>query len=406
MISTDFAPNETWSDGISSLKILFQPWKWRRGEALQKAERKLKMYFPEYQLFFYLSGRSGLYNLLKALNLPQGTEILIQAFTCQAVILPILANKLKPVYVDIENQSFSINPIDLEEKISPKSKVLILQHSFGFTPSQRNKILSISKKYNLLLIEDIAHGFDQTIIKQQNKQSIYLLSFGSSKALSSVYGGAISTNDKTIITLLAKQRQSFLKKQPSFLFILRSLFYKPLSLIIKQTYNLYIGKILHFILKTTKLLPFQITSKEKKGEFDNTLNKRYPNALAFLLINQLEKFQRIEKQRKKISEYYLTNLNKKIVNNLLTINNSLIRFPILSNNRHQLIKSLAKKNIFLGNWYNQVIAPKGINLDKIMYEKGSCPQAEKIAQKIVNLPTNITIQQAEKICQLIQKELS
>ncbi|GAB4219785.1 MAG: hypothetical protein Fur009_7500 [Candidatus Microgenomates bacterium] len=101
--------------------------------------------------------------------------------------MPIIALNLKPIYVDIENQSFSMNPIDLQNKLSNKSKVLILQYTFGITPSQRQTIISFVKQHNLVLIEDIAHGIQISNIKNQiskRNNHFFFLSFGRSKRLS------------------------------------------------------------------------------------------------------------------------------------------------------------------------------------------------------------------------------
>jgi len=400
MINLNFAPNENFSDALTSFLLLFQPWRWKIGKEQDKIKKEiLKKLLNVSRLTFnvslFLSGRSALYHLLKSLNLKKGDEVLVQAFTCEAVVLPIVALNLKPVFFDIEKQSFSANPIDLEKKLSKKSKVVILQHTFGITPSQREKVLSIIKKHNLLLIEDIAHGINISKIKMQNaklKNHFYLLSFGRSKSLSSVFGGAIVTNNKTI----AKKLDSFNLPYLSYSLIFKLLLYKPIAFVIKLTYNVYLGKLIHsFTQKLNFLIP-EITKKEKAGEYDHFFDKKYPNALAILLLNQLKRFKKIQNQRKKITNFYLKNF---FPNNQSPItNNTLIRFPLLIENRDQIWEKLAKKGILLGRWYDSPVAPKGFPLEKVGYRWGSCPKAEEICQKIINLPTNnIKLNEAEKL---------
>ena len=288
MISTDFAPNESWDDAWLSLKLLFQPWRWKNGNEIVQAKNKilesLNVSCLMFHVSFFLTGRAALYHLLKSLNLPSGSEILVQAFTCEAVVLPILANNLKPIYVDIEAKTFSMNPIDLTNKITGKSRVLILQHTFGLTPDQRNGIIKLVRKHNLVLIEDIAHTIKNMASKQSKTSDFYLLSFGRSKALSSVFGGAIVTSDNKIANRLLKEEENL--KFPSYGFILRLLLYKPVSMIIKSTYDLIIGKIIHKIINIFHLIVPEITGNEKRGEFDQILNKAYPNVLAVLLLHQ------------------------------------------------------------------------------------------------------------------------
>jgi len=399
MINPNFAPNETFSDALTSFLLLFQPWCWKRGRELEKVKKEiLKKYLnvPSSTLHvtLFFSGRSALYYLLKSLNLKKGDEVLVQAFTCEAVVLPIIALKLKPVFVDIEKKSFSANPIDLEKKLSERSKVAILQHTFGIPPSQREKILSIIRKHNLLLIEDIAHGVNNSKLKSQNsklKNHFYLLSFGRSKSLSSVFGGAIVTKNQKI----AQKLNSLNLPYPSYSLIFKLLLYKPIAFLIKISYNIYLGKILHSFTQKVNLLIPEITKKEKKGEYDNFFDKKYPNALAILLLNQLKRFKSIQNERKKITNFYL---KKFFPNNQSPItNNVLIRFPLLIKNRDPILKNLAKKDIFLARWYDSPVAPKVFPLDRVGYKWGSCPVAEEVCQKIINLPINITKNQADKL---------
>jgi len=404
MINPNFAPNETFSDALTSFFLLFQPWRWKRGKELQQIKSLiLKNFFNVSRSTLYVtlffSGRSALYHLLKNLNLKQGDEVLVQAFTCEAVVLPIVALNLKPVFVDIEKKSFSINPIDLEKKLSEKSKVLILQHTFGVTPSQREKVLSIIKQHNLVLIEDIAHGIKNSnfILRiggqiSKLKNHFYLLSFGRSKSLSSVFGGAVVANNKQI----AKKLETLNLPYSSYSLIFKLLIYKPIAFLIKLTYNFYLGKFLHFFAKKFNLLIPEITKKEKTGEYDNLFDKKYPNALAILLLNQLKRFAKIQNQRKKMVNFYLKKLNN-VIRSTLHVTQPLIRFPLLIQNRDQILKNLAKKGIFLGRWYDSPIAPKGFPLERVGYRWGSCPVAEEVCQKIINLPTNIKLKEAEKL---------
>jgi len=398
MISCDFAPNEQLDDALLSLKLLFQPWRFKKGKELNLLKKKIfENFLPvegkNKEIFFFLTGRAALYYLLKSLNLKKSDEILVQAFTCEAVILPIIALKLKPIYVDIEKTSFSINPIDLERKITPKSKVVILQHTFGITPTKREKILNLVKQHNLLLIEDIAHGTMLNSSEIKSSNSTFLLSFGRSKALSSVFGGAIISQDQKIIKKLKKIKLEY----PSYSFIFKSLLYKPIVMIIKLTYSLFIGKLLHKIVNILGLLIPEITSREKQAVYEANFNKGYPNALAILLLYQLEKFSRIKKNREEIFAFYqryLRSIPKEIFKRNPT---SLIRYPVLLKNRDFIIRQMAQKNIFLGQWYNQVVAPRGFSLKKVGYKISSCPTAEKLSQEIINLPTNIKKDEAKKV---------
>ena len=391
MISTDFAPNESWDDARVSLKLLFQPWRWKKGVETQKVKKTLKQLTINNQqptISLFLSGRSALYFLLKSLQLPVGSEVVIQAFTCEAVVLPIIANNLKPIYIDIESDTYSMNYRELTNRLTDNCGVLILQHTFGLTPEYREEILRLAKEKKLIVIEDLAHGFSKQLAIN-NQQSFFLLSFGRSKLLSSVFGGAIISPNNQQLTINNLE-------SPSSRFIFLCLLYKPLTMLIKSTYDLYIGKILHRLLNSFNLLIPEITPSEKAGEYDELFNKAYPNALAILLLHQLKKFEQIQKNRAKICRFYEHSIAKS--NQQLTINNSsMVRFPLLVNNQDEIIKKARDRKFFLGTWYDQVVAPKGLNLDRVEYKQGSCPQAEVICKKILNLPTNISENEAKRV---------
>lgn len=403
MITTDFAPNESWDDALISLKLIFQPWKWKWGVEIAKAKKNIGSQFQilnsNNQVFFFLSGRSALFTILQLLALPKNSDILVQSFTCEAVILPIIACGHKPVYVDIETRTLSMNPIDLEKKISGKSKVLVLQHTFGMTPVQKAKILDLVKRYKLVLIEDIAHGYSIEQIlnsKFEISNQMFLLSFGRSKALSSVFGSAVVTANNVYIKKLAHFER---KLMPSSFFILRLLLYKPISWLIKIFYDFYIGKLVHKAINYCNILVPEISQKEKKAVFDQSLDKAYPNALAALLNHQLAKFEQTKNNRASICSYYSKNL---LNQGFITDSLPLIRYPYLIKQPQKLLFKASKQNIFLGKWYDQVVAPKSLDLKKVGYIKGSCPKAEKICQLIINLPTNIKIGEANKIINIVE----
>jgi len=392
MISTEFAVNEEKDDAYLSLKLLFQPWRWKKGRNLNKAKNYIRSKFfdDSFQVFFFLTGRSALFHLFKSLKLERESEILIQGFTCEAVILPILANDLKPVYVDIEKKTFSMDLIELKKKITNNTKVLVLQHTFGITPLYRNEIIKLARKKGITVIEDLAHGFNRSL----KIEDISLLSFGRSKALSSVFGGAIVTKNKLLSKNLEQSQETF--SFPDNGFMIKLLIYKPLSWLIKVTYDFYIGKFIHFLARKTNLLVPEITTKEKAGNYEPMLDKAYPNALSILLNNQLKKFDQMQEKRATSSTIYNSFFNT-ISHKPLVIGHFLLRYPLLVENRGFIIKKFAQKNIFLGKWYDQPVAPKELDLKRVGYTQGSCPIAENICQKIINLPTNISEKEAKRV---------
>lgn len=398
MISTDFASNEAWNDALFSLRLLFQPWRWRKGTSFDRVRYYLhrRFFSKKNAIFFFLTGRSAIYYYLHSLQLPKNSEVIVQGFTCEAVILPILELKHHPVYVDIETQTYSMDPTKLEAKITEKTKVIILQYSFGITP-HREQILAIAAKHNIEVLEDMAHGFNPTLFKNDSSKTTKLLSFGRSKAFSSVFGGALVTSDKKLIAQLSKVEKTLVKC--SYFSIAKLLLYKPIMMLSKSTYTFFIGKIIHKIATILHILTPEISKIEKSGVFDHNSAAAYPNALSLLLHHQLQKYESTVEKRILSTHEYISQLSTHAEH---LKDQPLIRFPLIVENRNKLLSQAKKKHIYLGKWYDQVVAPKALNLRKIKYAKGTCPVAEDICEKMVNLPTNLSRKETHEVITLVK----
>ena len=409
MISISLSPNVFACDIFASLKMLFLPWQWQQGKYEEKFKQQFSQYFLSSGTKFptiYLtnSGRSALYLILQSLNIKQEDEILLQAFTCNAVSNPILWSKANPVYVDISDD-YNMDINDLEKKITKNSKAIIVQHTFGI-PAKIEQIIKIAREYNLIVIEDCAHSLGQELNgkKLGTFGDISFFSFGRDKIISSVYGGSILENKK--ISNLKSQISNL--SYPSRLWILQQLFHPILMSVILFFYNIPfkgngIGKWVLVLLQKSHIISKAVSYKEKQGEKPNFFPARLPNALAYLALIQFNRVEKFNDHRRKLVEFYNNKFKKYTEYLILNNKYSLIRFSIRHSNAKQIIKKARKKGILLGDWYNITIAPDDTNLDKMKYYKGLCPNAEKLSQQTLNLPTNpnLTLKKAQKIVNFI-----
>jgi dTDP-4-amino-4,6-dideoxygalactose transaminase len=148
------------------------------------------------------------------------------------------------------------------------------------------------------------------------------------------------------------------------------------------------------------LLVPEISNKEKRGEYDDYFDKAYPNALAILLLHQLNKLDRKNKTRQKAVKIYREALKGKIKDNY-----HLARFPVLVKDRSKVMEEGRRYGIYFGKWYTQPIAPAALNLEKVGYERGSCPEAEFICDHVINLPTNVSEETAKDIAAIVKSHL-
>jgi len=146
------------------------------------------------------NGLDALNLIIKAYGFTSGDEIIVPANTYIASILAISENNCTPVLVEPDIRTYNINPDLIEEKITQKTKAIMVVHLYG-QAVQMEKICAIAKKYNLKVIEDSAqaHGAIYQGKKTGNLGDVSGFSFYPGKNLGALGdGGAITTNDESL----------------------------------------------------------------------------------------------------------------------------------------------------------------------------------------------------------------
>jgi len=145
------------------------------------------------------SGLDALMLSLKQANFSPKNEVIVPSNTYIATILSILQCGLKPILVEPDIRTYNINPDRIEEKISPKTKAIMIVHLYG-KPCEMDKIISITNKHNLLLIEDCAQSHGASYKKKRvGSFGIGAFSFYPTKNLGALGdAGAITTNDEQL----------------------------------------------------------------------------------------------------------------------------------------------------------------------------------------------------------------
>jgi perosamine synthetase len=406
-IAISLSPNTQNDDVWKAFKAIIQPWRWKRGNSLYIANKWLRDYFKIEDLYWFCSGRASLFSLLKVFGIGDNHEVIIQAFTCVAVPDPIMWCGAKPVYIDID-ETLNINPALIEKAITRKTKAIVVQHTFG-VPAQLELITKIAHKHNIILIEDCSHSIGATYKGKKigTFGDASFFSFGRDKVVSSVFGGAAYINPKFKTQKSMMQNEYEKLSYPSYLWIFQQLLHPIAFSIILPLYYSGIGKIVLVLLQKLHFLSKPVDSSELIGKKPVGSIKKYPNALASLLLGQLDKLNIYNRHRKKIARYYDLNLkkNSKLKTPKIQTDSIYLRYPVYTKHAQEVIAHARRKGILLGNWYKHVIDPSGVQMDKIYYKYGQCPMAEKAAMTCINLPTypDLTMAQAEKVIQLVGK---
>lgn len=167
-----------------------------QGKKVLELEKKLSDYIGCKEVVLVSNGTATLHLILTALGVGDGDEVIVPAFSYIATANVIELVGAKPLFVDIKIDTFNIDPVLIESKITAKTKAIMVVHEFGL-PAEMQIICDICEKYGLLLVEDAACALGAKIDNQHvgtfgNAGSF---SFHPRKAITSGEGGAISTND-------------------------------------------------------------------------------------------------------------------------------------------------------------------------------------------------------------------
>jgi len=175
--------------------------KWGRvnGKKNEEFEEKFAKYHSAKFGITCTNGTAALEIALRAMDIGPGDEVIVPAYTFIATASAVLMVGAKPVFVDIDPETYNIDTKKIESAITPKTKAIIPVHLAG-CPANMDDILNIAKKYNLRVLEDAAqaHGAEWRGKKVGALGDMGIFSFQSSKNMNAGEGGIILTNDEEL----------------------------------------------------------------------------------------------------------------------------------------------------------------------------------------------------------------
>jgi perosamine synthetase len=288
------------------------------------------------------SGTTALQIGLEALGIKKWDEVITTPFSFIASSTAIIYNQAKPVFVDIDPETFNIDPEKIQEKITNKTRALLIVHLYG-NPCNMDKIMSICKDYDLKLIEDCAQAVGATYKNRMvgSFGDISCFSFYATKNLITGEGGMILTNNKDV-----KKKAEILRNHGQI--------------------RVYEHEIIGY-------------------------NYRMTNFAAAMGLAQLKKLDRLNKKRIK---------HAKILTSGLSHINS-IKLPRVDKNTkhvfHQYTIKCKKRDRVL-NYLNKhgiearIYYPKPIYMQspfqRMGFKKGLCPVSEDVCKQVLSLPVH------------------
>jgi len=281
----------------------------------QQFEKELAQYLGVKYLSLFSNGTLALVTALQALRITG--EVITTPFSFVATTHALWWNNIKPVFVDIEPEYFTLDPDKIEAAITPQTTAIMPVHVYG-NPCKVDAIQKIADTYGLKVIYDAAHAFGVTINGQSilNFGDLSVLSFHATKVFNTFEGGAIVCHDEK-----TKQRIDFLKN-------------------------------FGFADEITVVAP---GINAKMNEFQAALG-----------IVQLKHVDEYIEKRKQIAELYRKELSKikgiRVLNDIEGVRHSYTYFPILidekeyGKSRDDVYEMLKKHNIYGRRYFYPLIS--------------------------------------------------
>lgn len=300
------------------------------GEYVREFESVFAQYMKVKYALTFNSCTSALHAAAVAC-LKKGDEVITTPYTFTASVKCALMVGAKVVFADIEEDTFNIDPVDIERKITPKTRAIIVVHLFGH-PADMNPILKIAKEHNLKVIEDSAQSIGA---KYHGKFTgtmgdCGVFSFDSAKTISTGEGGMLITNDESIYNTASMVRN-------------------------------------HGEMLNVNMIGY---------------NYRMTEFQAALGISQFKKLEQFNSYRQMLAEYLNVGLSHcGLIPPVTKPNcthvyfNYAIRCP--DGNRDEIIKRLTEKDIYMGAGYVKPLYQLSLYGDK----KNLCPVAERMYSK-------------------------
>ena len=145
------------SDINIAYKVLKSKWISSRGEFVSKFEKKFQIFFKGGYPLSVSNGTSALELAIKSLGIKSGDEIIAPNFTFAASVNAIINCNVKPVLVDVEEDTWTISLDEIKKKISKKTKAIMMVHTYG-QPCKIDEIKKFARKKDLFIIEDCAEA--------------------------------------------------------------------------------------------------------------------------------------------------------------------------------------------------------------------------------------------------------
>ncbi len=313
-----------------------------QGKKVEEFERAFASFLGVKQAIATSNGTTALHAALLANGIGSGDEVITTPFTFIATANAIKMAGATPVFVDIEESTFNIDPHQIEEAITSKTRAILPVHLFGL-PADMKAIEKIAEKHGLPIIEDACQAHGATIEgKHVGSFGTGCFSFYATKNMTTGEGGMITTNDEGIAAKLRK-------------------------IISHGSERRYYHEMLGY-------------------------NYRMTEIAAAIGLEQLKKLPAFIEQRQRNAQFLSEALSSSVSVPLVTDGHVFHQYTIRVKNRENVIKALEKEGISSSVFYPVPIHQQALYSE---YHHLRFPVAEQAAEEVLSIPVHPALREED-----------
>ncbi|MCA9407170.1 MAG: DegT/DnrJ/EryC1/StrS family aminotransferase [Candidatus Omnitrophica bacterium] len=344
----------------AGLKSVFQKGNFILGEEEKDFEAQFAHYCDAKYAVGVNSGTDALYLALAALDIKPGDEVIVPSFTFIATALCISYTGAKPVFVDVEDQTYNMDSDQLKKAITDKTKVIMPVHIYG-QPANMDEINKIAQERNIAVVEDAcqAHGSTYKGKKVGSLGDIACFSFYPTKSLGGFGDGGMIVSDNINIDEKTKMLRDY----------------------------------------------------GRQGRYDHKIkgfNSRLDTVQAVVLAAKLKHLDQWNKMRNDNAAYYCELLKDVdgVVTPLIKDDRTHVfqTFAVRLQNRDKICDELKKKGVGVLIHYPIPVHLQEAYAD-LGYKKGDLPVSEQLADEVLSLPMfpHMNKNQIEYVCESLKE---
>jgi len=356
---------------------------WYHNHTVSQYEREFAQWNGSGHAFAFMSGRVSLSACIHAIGLGPKDEIILPGYTCVVVPNALQYAGVKPVYSDIELETYGLDASMIEDKIGPKTRAIMIQHLYGLVCRDYERIIEIARKHRLKIIEDCAHSTGAKFkgVNVGNLGDVAFYSTEQTKVITTIQGGIAVTNDNSLAQRLKRfydhaplPDEYWIKKQ------LLNVIYNYYQY--KHPLRWLTGDFADFFWGEEQLI--STTIEEECGIKPQNYGYRMPSPIAAIGLNQIKKINNYNEMRCLSALRWDKWCQDHGYRKPLVIPDSepvYLRYPVLveEDKKRKTAWGPEQLGVRIGVWF------KG-NIHPIQKPIEDCPNADRAVRQCINFP--------------------